>query len=140
MITQDFQVLDAVNHSESFTRQMQFFSTSSVPNPVSGSNLYDRIAVTPDPSTLDIPIPNGEIYQFTLRKRVNADDRVIIFQTPPFNSYGIQTKTGDGYLIPEDLSETQKNNVQTIINQLQSQNAVPPSSQDTIGGNNFTSA
>ena len=119
--------------SESYTRQMQFFASTS-PSPISGSNMFDRIAVTPDPSTLDIPIPDGEIYQFTIRKRVDADDRVIVYQTPPFKSYGAQTKTGDGYLIPEDLSEPQKKNVQTIINQLQSQNAVPPSSQDTGGG------
>ena len=133
LITQDFQVLDVINHSESYTRQMQFFASTS-PSPISGSNMFDRIAVTPDPSTLDIPIPDGEIYQFTIRKRVDADDRVIVYQTPPFKSYGAQTKTGDGYLIPEDLSEPQKKNVQTIINQLQSQNAVPPSSQDTGGG------
>ena len=139
LITQDFQVLDVINHSESYTRQMQFFVTST-PSPVTGSNVFDRIAVTPDPSTLDIPIPKGEIYQFTLRKRVNADDRVMVFQTPPFQSYGAQTKTGDGYLIPEDLSESQKNNVQTIINQLQQQNAVPPSSKDTGGGGRFTSS
>ena len=139
LITQDFQVLDVINHSESYTRQMQFF-VSSTPSPVSGSNVFDRIAVTPDPSTLDIPIPNGEIYQFTLRKRVDADDRVMVFQNPPFQSYGAQTKTGDGYLIPEDLSESQKNNVQTIINQLQQQNAVPPSSKDTGGGGRFTSS
>jgi hypothetical protein len=64
----------------------------------------------------------------------------MVFQTPPFQSYGAQTKTGDGYLIPEDLSESQKNNVQTIINQLQQQNAVPPSSKDTGGGGRFTSS
>tara|TARA_R110000803_G_scaffold18909_3_gene50075 strand:- start:568 stop:2781 length:2214 start_codon:yes stop_codon:yes gene_type:complete len=149
LITQDFQVLDVINHSESFVRhdstksEMNFLWDNGgvlTKSPVSGSNLYDRIAVTPDPSTLDIPIPNGEIYQFTIRKRVNADDRVMVFQTPPFKSYGAQTKTGDGYLIPEDLSEAQKNNVQTIINQLQQQNAVPPSSKDTGGGGGFTSS
>ena len=140
LITQDFQVLDTINHSESVVDNLRFFEGGSFPYPISGSNLYDRIAVTPDPSTLDIPIPDGEIYQFTLRKRVNADDRVMVFQTPPFKSYGAQTKTGDGYLIPEDLSESQKNNVQTIINQLQSQNAVPPSNQDTTGGGGFTSS
>ena len=144
LITQDFQVLDVINHSESLANEMHFLwsDLSSVlyKSPVSGSNLFDRIAVTPDPSTLEIPIPKGEIYQFTLRKRVDADDRVMVYQTPPFQSYGAQTKTGDGYLIPEDLSEAQKNNVQTIINQLQQQNAVPPSSKDTGGGGGFTSS
>ena len=143
LITQDFQVLDVINHTESLANEMHFkWANSGVltNSPVSGSNLFDRIAVTPDPSTLDIPIPNGEIYQFTIRKRVEADDRVMVYQTPPFQSYGAQTKTGDGYLIPEDLSEAQKNNVQTIINQLQQQNAVPPSTQDTGGGGGFTSS
>ena len=140
LVTQDFQVLDTIHQSESLVDNLRFFSGGSNAYGISGSNLYDRIAVTPDPSTLEIPIPKGEIYQFTLRKRVNADDRVMVFQTPPFQSYGAQTKTGDGYLIPEDLSESQKNNVQTIINQLQQQNAVPPSSKDTGGGGRFTSS
>jgi hypothetical protein len=62
--------------------------------------------------------------QFTIRRKINADDRIIIYQTPPINALGSQTPTGDGYLIPNDFTPTQKKNVQTLINQLKNQNAV----------------
>ena len=86
--------------------------------------MFDRLFVEPNPATLEEPIPKGQIYQFTVRRKINADDRIIIYQTPPINALGSQTPTGDGYLIPNDFTQTQKTNVQTIINQLKSQNAV----------------
>ena len=91
---------------------------------ISESRLFDRLFVTPNPAELEELIPSGSIYQFTIRRRTNADDRVIIYQTPPINALGSQTPSGDGFLIPNDFTQIQKNNVQTLINQLKSQNAV----------------
>jgi len=100
------------------------FNNSGVSASISESRMFDRLFVEPNPATLAEPIPNGQIYQFTVRRKVNADDRIIIYQTPPINALGSQTPTGDGYLIPNDFTPTQKKNVQTLINQLKNQNAV----------------
>jgi len=84
------------------------------------SSIWNIIEVTPDPSSFGIP--NGEIFNFTIRRRVEADDRVIVFQSPPSGSKGFKSISGQGYLIPNDLTPTQKRNVQTMIGQLQSKN------------------
>jgi hypothetical protein len=84
------------------------------------SSIWNTIDVTPDPSSLNIPA--GEVFNFTIRRRVNADDRAIVFQSAPSGSYGIKTPSGQGYLVPNDLTATQQRNVQTIITQLQSRN------------------
>jgi len=83
---------------------------------------YDKLIVNPDPRTLDLPIPDGKIYGFTLRKRVQADDRVIVYQSSPTGSEGIKTLSPSGYLIPDDFSDQQKRNVQSIINNLSAKN------------------
>tara|TARA_R110000822_G_scaffold90902_2_gene209901 strand:- start:3684 stop:5918 length:2235 start_codon:yes stop_codon:yes gene_type:complete len=84
------------------------------------SRNYDKLMVYPDPSQLDPPITSGSFSNFTIRKRVNADDRVIIYQSPPSSSEGVETISGEGYLIPNDLTPQQKRNTLTLINQLNS--------------------
>ena len=84
-------------------------------------NLYNKIEVTPNPTTLDIP--NGEIYRVTFRRRKQQDSKVLLSQTSPSGSNGIENKSGGGFLIPTDLSETQKRNALTIINQLKGKNS-----------------
>ena len=84
---------------------------------------YNKIYVYPDPSTLVNPIPNGNINQFTHRKRKNADNVVNAISFPLEGSNGAATKSGKGYLIPNDLTETQKRNVQALINQLKAKNS-----------------
>ena len=90
---------------------------------VNTSSIFDRIEVNPDPSTLSSPIREGKVTNFTIRRRVNADDRVILYQTAPSGSAGFDTISGEGYIIPNDMTITQKRNVQTIINQLKDKNA-----------------
>ena len=85
-------------------------------------NTYSKIIVTPDPSTLVQKIDDGEIYAYTHRKRSNADDKMMVFSNPPSGSRGIQTPSNDGFLIPNDLTKTQKRNVATLINQLKAKN------------------
>jgi len=87
------------------------------------AHTFDKVMVHPDPRTLDIPIPSGQIFNFTLRRRIEADDRVVIYQTAPTGSEGVKTLSPSGYLIPNDFSAQQKRNVQTIINQLSAKNA-----------------
>ena len=129
-VTQDFTVKSVYSSAlitgslDTKTSPMWFIYDTDKPAEVLPERRFDRIGVTPDPSTLETPIPSGSIYQFTVRKRVNADDRVIVYQTPPINSAGSQTPSGDGFLIPDDFTQIQKGNVQTLINALKSQNAV----------------
>ena len=84
--------------------------------------LRNRINVYPDPTLNNII--GGEVNSFIIRRRVNADDRVIIYQSAP-STFGINETTGSGggYLIPEDFSPTQRRNTLTLINQLKAKNA-----------------
>ena len=84
---------------------------------------YDKLIVYPDPSTVQPPIIDGDIFNFTIRRRINADDRVVVYQSPPSGSKGVETISGDGYIIPDDFSSQQKRNALTLINQLTAKNA-----------------
>ena len=89
----------------------------------SSRHIYDKLIVSPDPRTLEYKIPEGKIYNVTVRRRINADDRVVIYQEAPTGSDGVKSLSPSGYLIPNDFSSQQKRNVQTIINQLSAKNA-----------------
>ena len=91
---------------------------------IQGNTIYDTINVWPNP--LDFPIPGNKIKSFTIRRRVDSDNSVVIFQIPPKNSNGFNTLSGQGFIIPNDFSQTQKDNVLTLINALESKNAFPP--------------
>ena len=95
--------------------------------------LFDRLLVHPDPSTLAQPIPSGSILSATLRKRVEDDSKVILMLNQPRGSEGIRTPSGDGYLIPDDLTNVQQRNVQKIINKLKSENVFTQDSPDNLG-------
>ncbi len=84
--------------------------------------LFNKINVHPDPSTLISQIPSGRIYAYTVRKRQDADNIVNVKTLPPSGSKGAQTRSGQGYLIPKDLTVTQQRNVQTLITQLKGKN------------------
>ena len=81
------------------------------------------LQVSPDPSTLTNQIPGGNINSYTHRKRRNADNVVNAVSSPPSGSNGAETYSGGGYIIPNDLTVTQKRNVQTLITQLKAKNA-----------------
>ena len=89
----------------------------------SSIHIYDKLIVSPDPRTLEYQIPDGKIFNVTVRRRINADDRVVIYQAAPTGSNGVKSLSPSGYLIPNDFSQQQKRNVQTIINQLSAKNA-----------------
>ena len=76
---------------------------------------FNKIFVDPDPSTLAIPIPNGEINQYTHRKRKNADNTINAISSPLEGSDGAATYSGGGYIIPNDLTETQKRDRKSVV-------------------------
>ena len=119
--TQDFTVTSVP--TSSITTNYRALKSTGLPGAPNKINIYDEIHVHPDP--LNFNFTNNLIYNFTIRRRVNADDRVIIYQSAPPNSRGIQTITPSGYIIPGDFSPTQNRNVLTLINQLKAKNANP---------------
>ena len=129
-VIQDFTVTDVPKNSSQSggstpTLFARFngvgYNNAASPGGVNFKNLYNRIEVTPDPSSLSIP--SGEIYRVTFRRRKQQDSKVLLLQSSPSGSNGVLNKSGGGYLIPTDLSETQKINALTIINQLKGKNA-----------------
>ena len=119
--TQDFTVTSVP--TSSINTNYRALSSAAVFGSANKINIYDEIHVHPDP--LNFNFVNNRIYNFTIRRRVNADDRVIIYQSAPANSRGVNTITPSGYLIPGDFSPTQNRNVLTLINQLKAKNANP---------------
>ncbi|MDA9268202.1 hypothetical protein N9P60_00390 [bacterium] len=121
----DFTVtgISTTNYNSS-TPGNNFSQSFSSPTGGAGSpdlvNVYDRINVSPDPSVVLDGVVDGAIYRFTVRRRINTGNKVILTQS---NQYS----TGEGFLIPNDLSLTQKKNVQDIINQLKGLNVFPES-------------
>ena len=126
--TQDFTVVNVSPSASSGAPPQSEYVTRVIDPPsvivgtynVSSSSIWNIINVTPNPE--DFNIPNGQINQFTIRRRTEADDRVIVYQSSPSGSQGFKTLSGQGYLIPNDLSPIQKRNVQTMISQLTAKN------------------
>ena len=117
---------------------------------VVGYNLYPEggvgftaptfIKVSPDPQTTLEGLNNGHITKFTIRRQIEADDKVMLKNVnPPSGSRGVQTQSGQGFLIPNDFSEVQKANALNIINQLRAKNAFdkPIEPGITDGGNSI---
>jgi hypothetical protein len=139
-VTQDFTVLDvgftdypsgsADNIYTVWNNLNSQFTGSAKIEGELAVRLYNKISVYPDPSTLAIPIPNGSVFQYTHRKRKNADNVVNAISSPLEGSNGAATYSGGGYIIPNDLTVTQKRNVQTLITQLKSKNSF--TNDDTV--------
>ncbi len=84
------------------------------------------LEVTPDPLVALNGLDSGAITKFTVRREVEADNRVMAKSVqPPSGSKGTRTQSGGGYLIPNDLTLQQKENALNIINQLRAKNAFP---------------
>ena len=99
------------------------------PKQIANTNgwLQNKIIVTPNPAIALAgvsPITGGQVGGFIIRRRGNADDRVIVYQSPP-SQFGISATTGSGggFLIPDDFSPQQKRNTLTLINQLRGLNS-----------------
>ena len=111
---------DYLNYSASWCDGTQCFA--DIPLRSRKDKYWNVIKVYPDPS--NDGIAHGQLNAFTIRRRNEAGDRVIIYQTPPSSQITSITGSGGGYLIPTDFSAQQKRNVQTLINQLKAKNAL----------------
>ena len=100
------------------------------------NSLRNLVKVFPNPEVSGLIA--GTIGNFVIRRRVNADDRVLVYQQTP-NSTGIGevTGSGGGYLIPNDFTPQQKRNALTLINQLKQKNAFRDDSQIIDPTKNF---
>ena len=127
-ITQDFTVLNitagnfpiAINP---YKARIISSSGAFISTPAVVTNVRDTLTVYPDPSTLTNKISNGEILNYTIRRKADNDQSVIVFQSAPPNDQGYQTLSGPGYLIPNDFTEIQTRNALTLINNLKAKNA-----------------
>ena len=82
------------------------------------------IRVTPNPLTTLNGLNSGEVTKMTIRRQIEADDKVMLKNVaPPSGSLGVETPSGQGFLIPNDFSKIQKDNALNIINQLKAKNA-----------------
>ena len=126
-ITQDFTVLSIAVGSfppiNPYKARIISSSGAFISAPAVVTNVRDTLTVYPDPSTLQNKIPNGEILNYTIRRKVDNDQSVIVFQSAPPNDQGYQTLSGPGYLIPNDFTEIQTRNALTLINNLKAKNA-----------------
>jgi hypothetical protein len=123
--TQDFTVTNVIQYSDPSliaSRGSRIYNCSISAGPAAIS-IYDTFQVYPDPSTLTNNIPDGTILNYTIRRKVDNDQSVIVFQSAPPNDQGYQTLSGPGYLIPNDFTEIQTRNALTLINNLKAKNA-----------------
>ena len=93
---------------------------------------FDRMIVHPDPRKLEFQIPSGSIRSVTIRKRNEMDNRVVLNTTPINGELGAQTPTGDGYLIPNDLSPIQQTNIKTLIKELKAKRIFTKDSDNNV--------
>ena len=97
------------------------------------------IRVFPDPEVELNGLSGGEVTKMTIRRQIEADDKVMLKNIPPpSGSKGIETISGQGFLIPNDFSPQQKLNALNIINQLKGINAFDKPNEPGITGGDFT--
>jgi hypothetical protein len=93
-----------------------------------GLNLPTFIKTDRNPSDVLLGVNAGEITKFTIRRQIENEKKVMTKNTKTtLGSQGYLTQTGGGFLLPSDLSETQKQNALNTINELRSKNAFPGS-------------
>ena len=138
-ITIAFEIMGNTSFNNNFTVGVDVgapdpttFTTPTGSQP--GYHLYERgevgftadtfIQVSPDPNITLKGLLLGEVKKFTVRRQIEADDKVMLENiTPPSGSRGVDTPSGQGFLIPNDFSKVQKANALNIINQLKAKNA-----------------
>ncbi len=96
------------------------------------------VQVSPNPLETLIGLPGGEVTKMTIRRQIESDDKVMLKNvTPPSGSRGIETISGQGFLIPNDFSPQQKLNALNIINQLKGINAFNKPNEPGITATNL---
>lgn len=118
--TEDFTVLE-VTTSGSTTSSIGgdydvtiISGSSTYDHDVYENSVYNKIKVTPNPFLL--PINGYVVNNFTIRRRTETGNTVIVYQSSPSGSQGFKTLSGRGLLVPNDLSDEQKSKIQSILN------------------------
>jgi|MDSV01.2.fsa_nt_gb hypothetical protein len=89
-------------------------------------SLKSFINVTPNPAVVLNGLDGGAITKFTIRRQLENEQKIVVKDiTPPSGSQGALSQTRGGFLLPNDISEKQKNNALNIINELRAKNAFP---------------
>jgi len=79
---------------------------------VPGSTFQSTASVFPNPQDFELPLTSS----FTIRRRIDQDNKVILKNIPFIkNTLGISTPSSDGFLIPEDFTQENKDKVGKII-------------------------
>lgn len=125
--SQDFTVLSVEASGSEGQSSSEYTGTVSGSLGVDSGNIdfsriFNIIKVYPDPSTFFIQ--DGRIVSFTIRRRIDADNKIIILsQFDSTKSPGFVAESTEGFLIPDDLTDIQKRNVKGIINKITGLNA-----------------
>jgi hypothetical protein len=110
---------------------LQTFSRGEI-----GFTLPTFIKTDRNPSEVLLGVKAGEITKFTIRRQIENERKVITKNTrTTLGSKGYLTQTGGGFLLPTDLSDTQKKNALNLINELRSKNAFPGSNNTSATNN-----
>ena len=124
------------NYPVSGSSPYLYYTPDSSPPPLGNmpdpAFAFDRMIVHPDPRKLEFQIPSGSIRSVTIRKRNEMDNRVVLNTTPINGELGAQTPTGDGYLIPNDLSPIQQTNIKTLIKELKAKRIFTKDSDNNV--------
>jgi hypothetical protein len=122
-ITAVFTVLDIIDSlpdpNPATRPRFELVDNTGGTYPTTASGFFDTLQVFPDPNYILL----GSVINWTLRRKIDNDQSVIVFQSAPPNDQGYQTLSGPGYLIPNDFTETQTRNALTLINNLKAKNA-----------------
>ncbi|MBO7963928.1 hypothetical protein, partial [Pseudomonas aeruginosa] len=88
-ITQDFTVLSIEVASfpviNPYNARIISSSGAFISTPAIVSGVYDTLIIYPNPSTLQNKIPDGTILNYTIRRKADNDQSVIVFQSAPPN-------------------------------------------------------
>ena len=77
-----------------------------------------------DPFVVLAGLNKGHVSRFTIRRQIEDETSVMAFNvSPPSGSRGVETLTGGGFLIPNDMTPIQKDNALNIINNLRAKRA-----------------
>ena len=122
-ITAVFTVLDIIDSlpdpNPATRPRFELVDNTGGTYPTTASGFFDTLQVFPDPNYILL----GSVINWTLRRKIDNDQSVIVFQSAPPNDQGYQTLSGPGYLIPNDFTEIQTRNALTLINNLKAKNA-----------------
>ena len=93
------------------------------------TNYYTTLSCYPPPSnyqlvgnTQDGNAGSDLVLPFTIRRRIQQDNKIMLSITNPDNTNGIVSQSSDGFIVPEDFTYPQKESVGSLIGVMKSNN------------------